>query len=112
VNPDLTPSDHSLPLDLSPAHRVNDLVDGYLLALPQPIQADRRRDLDAWFAFCAEFNVDPLLAEPRHVAGYADYLSEVKQEAPGTVGGRLGVLSAFYSHALALGAVSGTPVPW
>ena len=87
-------------------------MDGYLLGLPQQIQADRRRDLDSWFTFCTEFTVDPLRAEPRHVAGYADYLSDVKQEAPGTVMGRLGALSAFYRHALAVGAVSGNPVPW
>ena len=46
------------------------------------------------------------------MAGYAEYLSGVKDEAPVTVRGRLGALSAFYSHAWAEGAVSNNPVPW
>ena len=111
VTPDSAPPDRSRTPDPPEFQRVEELVDGYLLALPPQIQSDRRRDLDPWFAFCAEFNIDPLLAEPRHVAGYAEYLSDVKDEAPVTVRGRLGALGLLRSR-LAQGAVSGIPVPW
>src|SRR5271154_832633 len=108
---DLRSGDHPHSGGPAQSDPIGDLVIGYLHDLTPRNQDVRLRDLDPWFKFCEDFGVDVLMATRHLVIGYARYLYEVLDESPEVVKSRLGTLSAFYDHALEVGAVGGNPVP-
>jgi hypothetical protein len=108
----LHPGGYAIDVPLPRAQRVNELVRGYLHGHTHRTRSAWQQDLDAWFRFCADFAVDVLIASRRIVVGYARYLGDVLGEPSEVVNSRLSTLSAFYDHALDVGAVNSNPVPW
>ena len=74
------------------------------------VRAAYRHDLRAWFSWCSDHDLDPLLAQRAHVDAYARTLGEVEDRSPATVARHLSALSGFYRYALAEDLVARNPV--
>ena len=103
-SPDRTPARPASP---TPAGA---LGQAFLLAYEGATRAAYRRDLRAWFDWCATKAVDPLDAHRAHVDAYARVLGEVEGRSPATVARHLSTLSGFYRYAVAEDAIPRNPV--
>ena len=74
------------------------------------VRAAYRHDLRAWFSWCSDHDLDPLLAQRAHVDAYARTLGEVEDRSPATVARHLSALSGFYRYTLAEDLVARNPV--
>lgn len=66
-------------------------------------EAAYRRDIEAFFAWCDEFDIDPLTARRVHMDGYRRYLDTGgagRAYAPSTIGRKLSSISSFYAYAV------------
>ena len=85
-SPDRTPARPASP---TPAEA---LGQAFLLGYQGATRAAYRRDLRAWFDWCAIQTVDPLDAHRAHVDAYARVLGEVGGRSPATVARHLSTL--------------------
>jgi len=86
-----------------------DVATAFLLDYSGNTRAAYRRDLDAFFAWCADHDLAPLALERPHVAAYARQLAEVDGRSPATVARALSALGGFYRYALSEDVISRSP---
>jgi integrase/recombinase XerD len=100
---------------------MNALETAFLVGYGEATRAAYRHDLRAWFSWCGEHDVDPLMAQRVHVDAYARTLGEIgpkprkpseepKPAKPATVARYLSTLSGFYRYAVAEDVVARNPV--
>lgn len=71
----------------------------WLLKYRNPNTFDgHRRALDQWFAWCAGYGLDPMVAKRHHIQLWSRLL-EVGGNQPATVHGKLAALAGFYRYA-------------
>ena len=75
---------------------------------PQTVAA-YRSDLKEWFSFCADADLDPLLAKRSSIDAYRLHLDELGRK-PSTVARKLACLASFYEFAIDLEACAANPV--
>jgi site-specific recombinase XerD len=86
------------------------LAAAFLLAFEGATRAAYGRDLRAWLSWCADHNVDPLVAQRAHVDAYARTLAEVDGRSPATVARHLSTLAGFYKYAVGEDFIARNPV--
>jgi len=107
------------PPPLSPT--ISALETAFLVGYGGATRAAYRHDLRAWFSWCGEHSVDPLVAQRAHIDAYARTLAEIgpkprkpseepKPAKPATVSRYLSTLSGFYRYAVAEDVVARNPV--
>ena len=99
---------------------LGELVARWLLAVlkapPSPASVRAyRADIDAWFAWCRDAEVDPLRATRTHGDVYRQILAATptrygRPPAPATVARKLAVVSSFYTYAVDDGAAPVVPI--
>lgn len=100
-----------VPAGEEPALTAEDVALGWLLTYSSKENTRRsyQRVIVEWFSFCAEADVDPLLAKRALVELYKNWLYDNSKSAS-TVGQRLSALSSFYTYAEDEEAVRRSPL--
>ena len=94
---------------------VKTLAAAFLLAHEGATREAYGRDLQSWFQWCRDHDIDRLAAQRAHVDAYARTLAEVpdakgKTRSPATVARHLCTLSGFFKYAVGEDAVARNPV--
>lgn len=92
---------------ISPA---NDVATAFLLGYSGNTRGSYRRDLAAWFSWCADRFLDPLEVVRAHVDGWARQLEEIGGYSPASVARRLSTLAGFYRYASNEGVIARNPL--
>ena len=82
----------------------------FLLGYAGNTRAAYANDLSAFFAWCATFDLDPLVAKRAHIDAYARECTEVLELAPATVARRIGTLSGYFKYAISEDVIARNPV--
>ena len=88
----------------------SDVAAAFLVAYAGHTRAAYHRDLTHYFAWCADHDLDPLIATRAHVDAYARTLAEPEGRSPSTVARRLSTLSGYYRYALDEDIIARNPV--
>jgi site-specific recombinase XerD len=99
--------------DLLPlADRLRLAVAAYLARFKGASRDHANSDLRCYLAWCAERDLDPLLARRPHLELYIRWMQEIRRFKPSTVSRRLSVTAGFYRTCVIDGVLEHSPADY